>query len=71
MAEATVPLRRAAMRKPGEINHIPGTYRSECCGIERTLADNGKFPPCPGPAHSSENPCAGKNATWTSCGRRR
>ena len=53
------------MHKPGDINHVHGLYRSGCCGIEQTLADNCKFPPCPGPAHSGENPCAGKNATWT------
>jgi hypothetical protein len=53
------------MLQAGELNHVHGLYRSGCCGIERTLADNCKFPPCPGPAHSGENPCAGKNATWT------
>jgi hypothetical protein len=53
------------MSQAGDINLLPGLYRSECCGVERSLADNCKFPPCPGQAHSGENPCAGKNATWS------
>ena len=53
------------MHKAGDINHAHGLYRSVCCSVEQTLADNCKFPPCPGPALSGENLCAGKNATWT------
>ncbi len=52
------------MHKPGEINHVHGVYRSECCGVERTLPDNVKFPPCPGSGKSGGSPCGGKNATW-------
>lgn len=52
------------MHKAGDINHGHGLYRSGCCGIEHTVADNCKFLPCPGHPDSGENPCAGKNATW-------
>ena len=52
------------MHKPGDINHVHGLYRSECCGAEHSLPDNVKFPPCPGSGTSSGSPCAGKNANW-------
>ena len=52
------------MFKPGDINHAHGLYRSMCCGVERSLPDNVKFPACPGHGKSGGNPCAGKNATW-------
>jgi hypothetical protein len=52
------------MHKPGDINHVHGLYRSVCCGVEHSLPDNVKFPPCPGRGKSGESRCAGKNAIW-------
>jgi len=52
------------MHKPGDINHVHGLYRSECCGVEHLLPDNVKFPPCPGRGKSGGSRCAGKNTTW-------
>ena len=52
------------MPKTGDINHAPGVYRSVCCGVERSLPDNVKFPPCPGSGKSSWSRCVGKNANW-------
>ncbi|MEP6935299.1 MAG: hypothetical protein ABI988_15415 [Nitrospirota bacterium] len=52
------------MNKAGDINLIPGLYRSECCGIERSLPDNATFPPCPGSGKSGESRCSGQNAEW-------
>ena len=52
------------MQKTGEINLIPGLYRSECCGVERSLADNVEFPRCPGSGKSGESRCSGQNAEW-------
>lgn len=53
------------MFKVGSINHVHGLYRSVCCGVERSISDNMKFPPCPGSNKSNGSPCAGKNADWT------
>ena len=53
------------MHKTGAINHLPGLYRSVCCGVELSLPDNVKFPPCPGRSKSGDSPCADKNAEWT------
>jgi hypothetical protein len=50
------------MRKAGDINHVPGVYRSLCCSVEQSLPDNVKFPSCPGSSKSGESSCAGKNA---------
>ena len=52
------------MFKPGDINHVHGVYRSVCCGVERSLPDNVKFPLCPGSGKSGGSPCIGKNANW-------
>ena len=52
------------MPKPGDINHVPGVYRSVCCGVERSIPDNVKFPPCPGSGKSGGIRCAGQNANW-------
>ena len=52
------------MFKPGDINHVHGVYRSVCCGVERSLPDNVKFPPCPGSGKLGGSPCIGKNANW-------
>ena len=52
------------MFKPGDINHVHGVYRSVCCGVERSLPDNVKFPPCPGSGKSGGSPCIGKNTNW-------
>ena len=49
------------MPKPGDINHVPGVYRSVCCGVERSMPDNFKLPPCPGSGNKSgESRCAGQ-----------
>ena len=53
------------MPKAGEINHVPGEYRSVCCSVERSLPDNVIYPPCPGSGKSSWTECAGKNAEWS------
>ena len=53
------------MWKAGEINRVPGVYRSMCCGVEQMMPDNLKFPPCPGSGKSGGSRCAGQNATWT------
>ena len=53
------------MHKAGDVNHVPGVYRSLCCSVEQSLPDNVKFPPCPGSGKSGESSCAGKNAEWT------
>ena len=52
------------MHKAGDNNRIQGLYRSECCGVERSLSDNDKFPPCPGSGKSGESRCSGQNAAW-------
>ena len=52
------------MHKSSEINHFHGLYRSECCGVERSLPDNVKFPPCPGSGKATAGKCVGQNATW-------
>jgi hypothetical protein len=52
------------MHKAGDSNRIQGLYRSECCGVERSLPDNEKFPPCPGSGKSGERRCSGPNAEW-------
>ena len=52
------------MPKTADINHVPGVYRSECCGVEKTMPDNFKYPPCLGSGKSGESRCAGQNANW-------
>ena len=52
------------MPESGEINRLPGFYRSVCCGVERAIAVYGMFPPCPGCGKLDENRCAGPYATW-------
>jgi hypothetical protein len=52
------------MHKSWDINHTHGLYRSVCCGVERSLADNSIFPPCPSSSKSGGSPCVGKNASW-------
>ena len=52
------------MHKAGNISHIHGLYRSECCGVEQSLPDKVKFPPCPGSGKSVESRCSGQNAEW-------
>ena len=53
------------MHKSWDINHAHGLYRSVCCGVERSLADNSIFPPCPSSSKSGWSPCVGKNTNWT------
>jgi hypothetical protein len=48
------------MPRTSDINHVPGVYASVCCGIERSIPDNMKIPPCPGGGK-----CAGQNDSWT------
>ena len=52
------------MPKTSDINHVPGVYRSVCCGVERSMPDNFKFPPCPGSGQSGGSQCVGQNANW-------
>jgi hypothetical protein len=52
------------MHEAGDSNRIQGLYRSECCGVERPLPANEKFPPCPGKGKSGESRCSGQNAEW-------
>ena len=54
----------AGMSKTADINHVHGVYRSVCCGVERSIPDNVKFPPCPGGGISGGSQCAGRNANW-------
>jgi hypothetical protein len=49
------------MPKTGEMNSVPGIYRSDCCGVERTIPQNQRFPPC----DSHGLYCKGNAATWT------
>ena len=49
----------------GDINHVPGVYVSICCGVERSIPDNMKVPPCPGKRKSDGGKCAYQNASWT------
>jgi hypothetical protein len=51
------------MPKAAYMNHVPGLYQSVCCGVERNMPDNMKFPPCPGGA-KGEIRCDGPNASW-------
>ena len=53
------------MPRTGDINHVPGVYISMCCGVERSIPDNMKVPPCPGGGKSGGGKCAGQNASWT------
>jgi hypothetical protein len=49
------------MPKTGTSNAIAGIYRSDCCGVERTMPKGHTFPPCPKGGHV----CMGENANWT------
>ena len=40
------------MPRMGDINHVPDVYLSVCCGVERSIPDNMKVPPCPGDSKS-------------------
>ncbi len=51
--------------RTGDMNHVPGVYMSLCCGVERSVPDNMKFPPCPGGGKSGGRKCSGQNAMWT------
>ena len=53
------------MPRSGDINHASGIYISVCCGVERSIPDNMKVPPCPGGSISGGEKCAGQNASWT------
>jgi len=53
------------MPRSGDINHVPDIYISVCCGVERSIPDNMKVPPCPGGSKSGGGKCAGQNASWT------
>jgi hypothetical protein len=53
------------MPKPGEMNRIPGLYRSACCGALRYIKDIQTFPPCPGGGKGSRGKCSGQNAEWS------
>ncbi len=48
------------MSKTGDVIQAAGTYRSDCCGIERSFQQNQKFPPCDG----GRPGCQGNNAVW-------
>jgi hypothetical protein len=48
------------MSKAGSMNIAPGVYRSDCCGIERVVEENQRFPSCDGGGMR----CAGSNANW-------
>jgi len=49
------------MPHTGTINFESGIYRSDCCGVERTVGEKHKFPPCDG----GKLGCGGNNANWT------
>ena len=51
--------------RTGDMNHVPGVYVSMCCGVERSVPDNMKFPPCPGGGKSGKGKCASQKASWT------
>lgn len=59
------------MLQAGELNHVHGLYRSGCCGIERTLADNCKFPPVQALPIQARIPAQGRTPPGAWCGRRR
>jgi len=49
------------MPKTGMIAMESGIYKSDCCGVERAVPENHRFPPC-----NAGNPsCAGDSANWT------
>jgi hypothetical protein len=49
------------MPKTGEKNPTAGIYKSNCCGVERTMPAGHTFPPCTGAGKS----CSGGKASWT------
>jgi hypothetical protein len=51
------------MPKTGEANTVSGVYRSDCCGVERSMPDGHKFPPCP--SKPGAKSCSGSGAGWT------
>jgi len=53
------------MPRTGDINRSPGVYISLCCGIERSIPNNMKVPPCPGHHPADQGECAGHIASWT------
>jgi len=46
----------------GEINQVPGIYRSDCCGVEKSLVKGQRFQPCPS---VPGRPCRRSIATWS------
>jgi len=57
------------MPKSGEISEASGVYRSDCCGLERSVPEGHRFPPCQNPRAGRGAPghrrCAHGNARWT------
>jgi hypothetical protein len=49
------------MPHTGTINFVSGIYRSDCCGVERAVPEQDKFPPCDG----GKSGCGHDNANWT------
>lgn len=55
------------MPKCGEISDASGVYRSACCGLERSVPEGHRFPPCQSRSGGKKpsNPCFHANARWT------
>ena len=49
------------MPKTGTSNSVSGVYRSDCCGVERSMPKSHTFPPCRG----GKIHCVGIGANWT------
>ena len=49
------------MAAVGSMNRVAGVYRSDCCGIERTVPAMEKFPACANPRSYC---CKKSNADW-------
>ncbi len=46
----------------GEVNQVPGIYRSDCCGVEKSLMKGQRFQQCPS---APGRHCLRSNATWS------
>jgi hypothetical protein len=46
----------------GEINQVPGIYRSDCCRVEKALVKGQRFQPCPS---APGRRCRRSVATWS------